>query len=114
MQPLGEPDMPDKTPYAIAAKETILSAPEAKVTLMTLDPGQAIPPHRHTTVKDTTFCLSGLAEVRLYAPDARHRLGPGDRCDVPAGRVHAVRNIGTIPCRLLLVQGGGAYDFLPQ
>ena len=105
--------MPARKPYAIAAKETILSAPEAKVTLMTLDPGQSIPPHRHTTVKDTTFCLAGLAELTLFSPDERHRLTPGDRWDVPAGRVHTVRNIGTIPCRLVLVQGGGAYDFLP-
>ncbi len=99
-------------PYAIAGKEPILATPEAKVTLMTLDPGQAIPSHRHTAVIDTTFCLSGLAEVTLFDPDQRLRLTPGDRATVPPGRVHIVRNIGTVPCRLLLVQGPGAYDFI--
>jgi quercetin dioxygenase-like cupin family protein len=99
--------------YSIADKETILATPEARVTLMTLAPGQSIPPHSHTAVTDTTFCLSGLAEVTLCDPTEHLRLTPGDRTTVHPGRIHGVANVGTLPCRLLLVQGPGAYDFNP-
>lgn len=51
--------------------------------------------------------------MRLYDPDERLRLTTGDRAVVAPGRVHSVANIGTIPCRLLLVQGPGRYDFQP-
>lgn len=105
--------MANPPPYRIAAKETILETAEAKVSVMTLDPGQAIPPHSHGQVTDTTFCLAGLAAVQLYDPSERLRLTVGDRTAVPPGRVHSVVNIGTIPCRLLLVQGPGRYDFQP-
>ncbi|WP_300157377.1 cupin domain-containing protein [Solidesulfovibrio sp.] len=100
-------------PYAIAGKETILATAEAKVTLMTLDPGQGIPPHRHGAVTDHTFCLSGTAAVVLSDPEETLLLSPGDRATVPPGRVHEVANRGDAPAQLLLVQGPGAYDFQP-
>lgn len=107
--------MPSRTPaYAIAARETILDTAEARVSLMTLAPGQAVPPHHHTVVTDDTFCLAGLAEVVCRAPDERFPLAPGDRATVPPGRVHELRNSGTEPCRVLLVQGPGGYDFVPD
>jgi len=103
--------MAQTPPYSIAGKETILETADAKVTVMTLDPGQAIPAHSHGEVTDTTFCLAGLAVVQMFDPDERVRLTVCDRAVVPQRRVHAVANIGTTPCRLLLVQGPGRYDF---
>ncbi len=100
------------SPYRIAAKETILATNDARVTLMTLAPGQSIPVHCHSAVTDNTFCLSGLAMIVLPDTGERLRLTPGDRACVAPGRPHDVANIGTIDCRLLLVQGPGAYDFL--
>ena len=99
--------------YHIAGKEIILETAAAKVSVMTLAPGQAIPAHSHSTVTDTTFCLAGIAAVQLFAPQERLRLTTGERAVVPPGRVHGVANTGTIPCRLLLVQGPGLYDFQP-
>ena len=105
--------MGNQPAYSIAGKESILLTTDARVTVMTLAPGQSIPAHRHSQVTDTTFCLSGLAAVHLLDPDERVRLTTGERAVVAPGRVHSVANIGTIPCRLLLVQGPGRYDFLP-
>lgn len=99
--------------YRIAAKETILDTAEARATLLTLDPGQSIPFHSHTAVTDATFCLSGLAMLSLRDPPEHVRLTPGDRATVPPGRIHGVANIGTLSCRLLLLQGPGPYDFIP-
>lgn len=107
--------MPEKSPapYSIAGKETILETAEARATLMTLAPGQAIPPHRHSAVTDHTFCLSGTAAITLYEPREVVPLAPGDRASVPPGRAHGVANTGDGPVRLLLIQGPGVYDFLP-
>jgi quercetin dioxygenase-like cupin family protein len=106
--------MPSTAPYAIAATETILDTTEARVTLMTLDPGQAVPRHRHSVVTDTIFCLSGLAEVVCRGPIQCRQLHPGDRASVAPDRVHQLRNPGTLPCRVLLIQGPGRYDFVPE
>ncbi|KHK04213.1 cupin domain-containing protein [Desulfovibrio sp. TomC] len=104
--------MTNQPPYRIADKERILETADARVTVMTLAPGQAIPVHRHSQVTDTTFCLAGIALVQLFDPDEGLRLTTGERAVAPPDRVHRVSNIGTIPCRLLLVQGPGRYDFL--
>lgn len=106
--------MPQRpAPYAVAGKETILETEDARVTLFTLAPGQSIPPHRHSIVSDTTFCLSGAAVLTLRDPHELLRLEPGDRATVAPGRPHSVANAGDVPVRLLLIQGPGAYDFLP-
>ena len=100
-------------PYVIAGKETILMTEQARVTLMTLVPGQAIPPHRHSQVTDTTFCLEGRAAVRFPDTGETVTLGVGQHASVAPGRLHEVANVGDGVCRLLLVQGPGQYDFLP-
>jgi quercetin dioxygenase-like cupin family protein len=100
-------------PYVIAGKETILTTDQARVTLMTLAPGQAIPPHRHSQVTDTTFCLEGRAAVRFPDTGETVTLSLGQHASVAPGRLHAVANVGDGVCRLLLVQGPGQYDFLP-
>lgn len=41
-------------------------------------------------------------------------LGPGDWREVPPGTPHRVRCLGPGQCRVLLVQGVGAYDFVPH
>lgn len=67
----GAPFMTDTPPCVIAGKETILATDQARVTLMTLAPGQAIPLHRHSQVTDTTFCLEGQVAVRFPVSPAR-------------------------------------------
>jgi len=98
--------------YTIADRQPILETSEARVTLMTLAPGEATPWHRHSHVADTTFRLEGEAEVQAQEPDETIRLLPGVPCRMEPGRPHRVANAGPTPCRFLLVQGPGAYDFL--
>ncbi|WP_243312578.1 cupin domain-containing protein [Fundidesulfovibrio agrisoli] len=100
-------------PYAIAGKQTIAQTPELRVTLMDFAPGQEIPWHRHNTVDDTSFCLKGAVEISTTDPDETHAIAPGEFKRIPAGTPHRVRCLGPEPCRVLLVQGVGAYDFLP-
>ncbi len=105
--------MTAKPPYVIAGKETILETDQARVTLMALAPGQAIPLHRHSQVTDTTFCLEGQAAVRFPDTGESVALSVGQHASVTPGRLHEVANVGDGVCRLLLVQGPGQYDFLP-
>ena len=58
-----------------------------KVREYMLDPGEAIPWHRH-------------------------QLGAGQAARVTPPTVHHVSNPGKGPCRVLLIQGVGKYDFV--
>lgn len=98
--------------YAIAGRKSIVETPDVRVTLMTLAPGEATPWHRHSAVTDTAFRLDGEVEVQAREPEERIRLLPGEPCRIEPGRVHRVANAGDSPCRFLLVQGVGPYDFL--
>lgn len=101
--------------YSISARQSILETPEARVTLMTLAPGEATPWHRHSVIADTAFRLDGEVEVQVREADGNIesiRLLPGAPCRMEPGRVHRVANAGATPCRFLLVQGVGAYDFV--
>ena len=70
-------------PYVIAGKQTILTTDQARVTLMTLASGQAIPPHRHSQITDTTFCLEGRAAVRFLDTEETVALSVGQHASVP-------------------------------
>lgn len=106
--------MPDPKPaYEIADKQSIVMTPDVRATVMTLDPGQEIPWHSHTKVTDTSFCLEGRIEITFKGPDEAMMLPPGQWVSIPPGRLHRVRCLGPNQGRVLLVQGVGAYDFVP-
>ncbi len=78
-----------------------------------LDPGEFIPWHRHTQVSDRFYGLEGTTLVQTR--DERFELRPGDSALVGAGTAHHVSNgVPGQPCRFLLVQGVGKYDFLKE
>jgi len=105
-------DGQDASPhYSIAGRQSIVETPEVRVTLMTLGPGEATPWHSHSSVADTAFRLDGEVEVQAREPQEAIRLLPGEPCRMKPGRVHRVANAGNAPCRFLLVQGMGVYDF---
>lgn len=98
--------------YARQARQSIIKTPQVRVTAMTLAVGEATPWHKHSAVTDTAFRLDGAVEVQAQAPDEVVSLLPGVPCRMEPGRVHRVANAGDAPCRLLLVQGVGPYDFV--
>ena len=105
---------PAKPAYSIKDKLSIVQSEDVRATLMTFDPGQEIPWHTHTRVTDTSFCLEGDVELALRGEgEQAQRLGPGQWRQVPPGQAHRVRCLGPGPCRVLLVQGVGPYDFVP-
>jgi quercetin dioxygenase-like cupin family protein len=99
--------------YVIAGRETVAEGADLRVVVLTLDQGQCVPWHYHSTITDSFVCLEGPMVVETRAPHAVHRLQPGQRCAIPPKTSHYVHGEGDGPCKFMLVQGVGVYDFMP-
>lgn len=99
-------------PYKVRAIHVVAKGADVLVREYTLDPGEAIPWHRHTEVSDYYYGLEGVVVVETRDPAARHEISVGRSAAVTPQTVHRVLNPGRQPCRFLLVQGVGQYDFV--
>jgi quercetin dioxygenase-like cupin family protein len=101
-----------QSPYRISDKKVIVETPEVRVSEMTLAVGEEIPWHLHTQVADTFYCLEGQVLLQTGENPQGRIHHPGDRSTLTAGQPHRLTNAGGIPCRVLLIQGVGRYDFV--
>ena len=99
--------------YEIAGREIVAEGADLRVSVLTLDAGQEVPWHYHNEVTDSFVCLEGPMVVQTRAPRNAYRLEPGQRCAVPAKTAHQVQGENGGPCKFLIVQGVGVYDFCP-
>ncbi len=99
--------------YVIAGRETVAEGADLRVVVLTLAAGQCIPWHYHSTITDSFVCLEGPMVVETRAPHAVHLLRPGERCAVAPKTAHYVHGKDDGPCKFMLVQGVGVYDFMP-
>ena len=97
----------------IDGQETLAETPNLRVRMLTLGGGQCVPWHLHSTITDTFFCMLGPMQVETRDPHAVHRLDPGQTRAVPPGIPHRVSGIDDGPCKFMIVQGIGPYDFVP-
>lgn len=108
---------PSKRPweshYEVEDTRVVAEVPDLRVIVITLAPGQCVPWHWHSEVRDTFMCLEGEMTVETRAPRGEHGLAPGDECAVEPKVAHIVRNAGEGRCRFAVVQGPGVYDFNP-
>jgi len=58
---------------------------------------------------DNFVCLEGPMVVETRAPRHVYRLVPGERCALPPKTAHYEADG---PCKFLVVQGVGVYDFV--
>jgi quercetin dioxygenase-like cupin family protein len=72
-----------------------------------------VPWHYHNAIADSFVCLEGPMVVETRAPRIVHTLEPGQRCAVAAKTAHYVHGKDDGPCKFLIVQGVGIYDFMP-
>lgn len=93
--------------------ERLAERPDLYVSLMTIEAGSAVPWHHHSAVADTIVCVTGRVRIESAKPDMTAELAPGEVHTVPVGVPHRVSPVGGGACRVVLIQGGGAYDFLP-
>jgi len=99
--------------YEIAGRELVAEGADLRVQVLTLARGQCVPWHYHSEITDSFVCLEGPMVVETRAPRAAYRLQPGQRCAVPAKTAHYVAGDNGGPCKFLIVQGVGVYDFVP-
>ncbi len=99
-------------PYKVRNIHVVAKGADVLVREYTLDPGEAIPWHHHSHVADYYYGLEGTVLVETRAPAARHEVGAGQSTKVTPPSAHHVSNPGRVPCRFLLVQGVGQYDFV--
>jgi quercetin dioxygenase-like cupin family protein len=111
---MAEKSAPATPPaYSVDAIETVAATADMQARRFTLAEGKDIPWHYHSTVTDWYFCLEGTLQVETRAPRNKFVMSPGGTCEVPPKTAHHVANGGAGPCRFLLLQGVGAYDFVP-
>jgi quercetin dioxygenase-like cupin family protein len=99
--------------YELAGREIVAEGADLRVSVLTLAAGQEVPWHYHSEVTDSFVCLEGPMLVQTRVPRNVYRLEAGQRCAVPAKTAHQVQGEGGGPCKFLIVQGVGVYDFCP-
>ena len=99
--------------YQIADTELVAEGADLRVQILTLAAGQCVPWHYHSDITDSFVCLEGPMVVETRAPRNHHRLQAGERCTVPPKTAHYVHGETDGPCKFLIVQGVGTYDFVP-
>jgi len=99
--------------YELAGRELVAEGADLRVQVLTLARGQSIPWHYHSEITDQMVCLDGPMVVETRAPRHTQLLETGERCAVPPMTAHHVHGVDGGPCRFLIVQGVGIYDFVP-
>lgn len=93
-------------PEILFKSETVL------VRLMTLAANEIGQRHYHSNLFETIICTEG--KMALCAGEREPvELSPGQQASVPSPQPHHVQNLSSGVTRYILVQAGGAYDFLP-
>lgn len=90
-------------------RELLASAQGLRVQLVTIEAGQRIPWHRHTSVSDTIIAVAGVVDVEIEG-EGHHLLRGGERWTIPPGTAHTVSGEAA-PCRFVNLHAGGEYDF---
>ena len=101
-------------PYKVRRIHVVAKGADVLVREYTLDPGEFIPWHHHTSVADCYYGLEGKVTIETRNPAARHEAGAGQTANVTPPTPHHVSNSTGEPCRFLLIQGVGKYDFVKE
>ena len=101
-------------PYKVRRIHVVAKGADVLVREYTLDPGEAIPRHHHTSIADYYYGLEAKVVVETRNPLARHEIGVGQTATVTPPTAHHVSNPETTFCRFLLIQGIGQHDFVRE
>jgi quercetin dioxygenase-like cupin family protein len=97
----------------MAGNETVMEGADMRALMLTLATGQSVPWHYHSEITECFFCLEGPMVVETRAPRAVNELKAGETCTVLPNTAHYVHGKDNGPCRFLLLEGVGVYDYLP-
>jgi quercetin dioxygenase-like cupin family protein len=96
--------------YAI---ERLLEGGVVRASLVTLAPGQQVPPHHHSDVTDHIFVVEGELTIEFHDTKDRRTFAPESLCTIRPSVIHATKNESQNVCKFLLVQLG-RFDFVEE
>ena len=99
--------------YEVERRAFHAERPGFRITELQLSATQKVPWHTHTNVSDTFYVLEGHMRLFLQNPKEEVNLRPGEVYVVKPTRPHLVTNGATTSLTFLVLQGVGAYDFVP-
>jgi quercetin dioxygenase-like cupin family protein len=99
--------------YDVERRAVHAARPGFRITELQLSAKQKVPWHTHTNVSDTFYVLEGHMRLFLQNPKEEVNLRPGEVYVVKPTRPHLVTNGATTSLTFLVLQGVGAYDFVP-
>ena len=99
--------------YEVERRAEHAARPGFRITELELSAKQKVPWHYHNNVADTFYVLQGELRIFLQQPKEEVRLRPGETFTAAARRPHLVTNAGAASVIFLVLQGIGAYDFVP-
>lgn len=99
--------------YEVEHRAYHAERPGFRISELKISPTQKVPWHCHSNVQDAFYVIEGQITIFLRDPEEEVRLGPGDTYSVRARRPHLVTNAGDKSATFLILQGIGAYDFVP-
>jgi quercetin dioxygenase-like cupin family protein len=99
--------------YEVERRDRHAERPGFRITELQISPTQQVPWHYHTTIQDTFYVLEGRLRLQLREPDEAVELRQGETYQVRPGRPHRVTNAGNSSATFLILQGHGAYDYVP-
>jgi mannose-6-phosphate isomerase-like protein (cupin superfamily) len=99
--------------YEVERRACHAERPGFRITELQISPTQKVPWHFHNNVSDTFYVLAGSIRIFLQDPKEKVDLAPGQSFAVPPKRPHLVTNAGETSAVFLVLQGVGAYDFVP-
>lgn len=101
-------------PYQAKKIAVIAKGADVLVREYVLGPGESIPWHHHSQITDHYYSLEGMVLIETRTPPTRRELTPGASACVTPPMPHHVSNPSGTPCRFLLIQGVGKYDFVKE
>jgi len=99
--------------YIVKSIEPVAIGSDVQARIFTLAPGEEIPWHFHSAVTDGYFVLEGTLSIETRAPRNNRVLTVGERFTITPKTAHLISNRTAADTCFLLVQGVGAYDFIP-
>jgi quercetin dioxygenase-like cupin family protein len=105
-------DVRSRGRYEIQDRELVAEGADLRVQVLTLAPGQCVPWHYHSEITDSFVGLEGQTVIETTEA-GEMMLRPGERFAVGPGIPHTVYGSSDNPCKFMVIQGVGAYDYVP-
>ena len=102
-----------RSSYEIENREMVAEGADIRIQVLTLAAGQCVPWHYHSEISDSFVCLEGQTVIETKAPSDSVLLEPGQRHTVEPNTAHTVHGKDDGPCKFMIIQGVGTYDFMP-